>query len=124
MRERRAFVYRRQFPTRGDKAVRAQSIRGRMAMDGLYLPADAPWVPEFRHELLTFDAGRHDDQVDASGSIGQLLDRMRPGRAAAEVAPPRPTELIFQVGADGRLIANMTVREVVEMKMRRKQREG
>jgi hypothetical protein len=30
MRERQAYVARAQFPTRGDKAVRAQSIRGRM----------------------------------------------------------------------------------------------
>jgi hypothetical protein len=36
MRERKAYVAREQFPTRGDKAVRAQSIRGRMALEGLY----------------------------------------------------------------------------------------
>ncbi len=34
-RERQAYVFRRVFPTRGDKAVRAQSIRGRMALEGL-----------------------------------------------------------------------------------------
>ncbi len=39
MRERQAYVARHSFPTRGDKAVRAQSIRGRMALDGLHLPA-------------------------------------------------------------------------------------
>ena len=44
MRERAAFVARKQFATRGDKSVRAQSIRGRMALQGLYLPADAPWA--------------------------------------------------------------------------------
>jgi len=37
-RELKAHVYRQQFPTRGDKAVRAQSIRGRMALEGLYVP--------------------------------------------------------------------------------------
>ena len=37
-RELKAFCYREQFPTRGDKAVRAQSIRGRMALEGLYVP--------------------------------------------------------------------------------------
>ena len=41
-RERQAFVYRRTFPTRGDKAVRAQSIRGRMALHGLYVPQKRP----------------------------------------------------------------------------------
>jgi hypothetical protein len=57
-RERQAFVYRRDFPVRGDKAVRAQSIRGRMAIEGLYLPQDAPWVADLRSELLTFPAGK------------------------------------------------------------------
>jgi hypothetical protein len=37
-RDRKAYVFREQFPTRGDKAVRAQSIRGRMALEGLYVP--------------------------------------------------------------------------------------
>ena len=82
-RERSAYVARTQFPTRGgDKAVRAQSIRGRMAIDGLYVPVHAPWYAEFRRELLTFPAGKHDDQVDAMGLVGQLLDVMVAGRAA------------------------------------------
>lgn len=76
MRARRAFVARETFPTRGDKAVRAQSIRGRMALDGLYVPIHAPWFEQFRSELLTFPTGRHDDQVDALGLVGQLLDKM------------------------------------------------
>lgn len=87
LRERRAFVYREQFPTRGDKAVRAQSIRGRMAMKKLYLPKGADWVPEFVRELLTFPAGKHDDQVDALGLVGQLLDRMLKGTRAPEPKP-------------------------------------
>jgi len=75
MRERQAYVARETFPTRGDKAVRAQSIRGRMALDGLYVPVNAPWYEAFRSELLTFPTGRNDDQVDALGLIGQLLDK-------------------------------------------------
>src|SRR6185437_5241625 len=79
-RERQAYVAREQFPTRGDKAVRAQSIRGRMALDGLYVPINAPWYPELRSELLSFPAGKHDDQVDALGLVGQLLDKMVTGQ--------------------------------------------
>ena len=75
-RERRAFCAREQFPTRGDKAVRAQSIRGRMALRGLRVNATAPWRADFVSELLRFPAGVHDDQVDALGLVGQLLDRM------------------------------------------------
>jgi predicted phage terminase large subunit-like protein len=77
MRERSAYVTRDQFPTRGgDKSVRAQSIRARMSLEGLYVPTAALWYPAFRSELLSFPAGKHDDQVDALGLIGQLLDLM------------------------------------------------
>lgn len=76
MRKRKAYVSREQFPTRGDKAVRARSIQGRMALNGLYVPIAAPWYADFRSELLSFPAGKHDDQVDALGLIGQLLDLM------------------------------------------------
>jgi predicted phage terminase large subunit-like protein len=83
-RERQAYVFREQFPTRGDKAVRAQSIRGRMALEGLYVPIHAPWYPELRSELLSFPAGKHDDQVDALGLVGQLLDQMVKGQPLAK----------------------------------------
>lgn len=85
-RERKAYVFRDQFPTRGDKAVRAQSIRGRMALEGLYVPHLAEWFPDLRSELLSFPAGKHDDQVDALGLVGQLLDKMLSG------TKPRPVE--------------------------------
>lgn len=87
-RERKAYVAREQFPTRGDKAVRAQSIRGRMALEGLYVPHNAPWYPDFRSELLSFPAGKHDDQVDAIGLVGQLLDRMMSGSKPRLVEKP------------------------------------
>lgn len=76
MRERGAYVHREAFPTKGDKSVRAQSIRARMSLEGLYVPVAALWYPSFRSELLTFPAGKHDDQVDALGLVGQLLDAM------------------------------------------------
>lgn len=83
-RERKAYTFRQQFPTRGDKAVRAQSIRGRMAMEGLYIAADRPWRADLIGECLRFPAGVHDDQVDALGLVGQLLDQMIAGQS------PRP----------------------------------
>lgn len=87
LRERKAYVSREQFPTRGDKAVRAQSIRGRMALEGLYVPVNAAWYPDLRSELLSFPAGKRDDQVDALGLVGQLLDRMLKGTATKPVVP-------------------------------------
>lgn len=88
MRERKAYVAREQFTTRsGNKAVRAQSIRGRMALGGLYVPTKASWYPALRSELLSFPAGKHDDQVDALGLVGQLLDQMIAGRKPKKVEP-------------------------------------
>ena len=78
--ERHAYTHREQFPSRGDKAVRAQSMRGRMAMLGLYVRQGAPWFADLRAELLSFPAGKHDDQVDALGLVGQLLDKINAGQ--------------------------------------------
>jgi len=50
-----------------------------MALLGLHVPADALWLPDLRAELLAFPAGRHDDQVDALGLCGQLMDKFVPG---------------------------------------------
>jgi predicted phage terminase large subunit-like protein len=83
-RERGAWVAREGFPTRGDKSVRAQSIRGRMALDKLYVPEREPWWPALRSELLTFPAGKHDDFCDSLGLIGMLLDVMVAGREAKQ----------------------------------------
>lgn len=88
-RERQTYVHREQFPTRGDKAVRAQSIRGRMALEGLYVPIGASWYPDLRSELLSFPAGKHDDQVDALGLVGQLLDKMMPGNNPEKPEPDK-----------------------------------
>lgn len=88
-RERRAFVAREAFPTRGDKAVRAQSIRGRMALDGLYVPSASDWYPALRSELLSFPAGKHDDAADALGLLGQLLDTMLAGNRPAQAEKPK-----------------------------------
>jgi predicted phage terminase large subunit-like protein len=79
MQERDAYVTCTAFPTRGDKAVRATSMRGRMSQRGLYVDHNAPWFAEFRRELLSFPAGKHDDQVDMIGLLGQLLDNMVDG---------------------------------------------
>jgi predicted phage terminase large subunit-like protein len=93
MLERGAYVAREAFPTRGDKAVRAQSIRGRMALNGLYLPKDAPWVADLVAEMMSFPVGVHDDQVDMLGLLGQILDRMavkKPPSSPVGVLKPPP----------------------------------
>lgn len=76
LKEANVWTSRKPFASKHDKAVRAQSIRGKIAQHGLWLPANAPWRKDLEAELLTFPTGRHDDQVDALGLIGQLLDKM------------------------------------------------
>jgi hypothetical protein len=58
-----------------------------MALEGLYLPTNKPWAEQLRSELLSFPAGKHDDQVDALGLIGQLLDMIVPGERPRIAAP-------------------------------------
>ncbi len=54
-----------------------------MAMDGLFVPIHAPWFAAFKTELMSYPAGRNDDQVDALGLIGQVLDKMVKGNSKA-----------------------------------------
>lgn len=84
MREDKAYTVREQFVSRADKAVRAQSFRGLVATRGLRIPSYAIWRDELESELLRFPAAVHDDQVDACGLIGQLLDTMIDGQRAKD----------------------------------------
>jgi len=91
--ETETYVAREQFPTRGDKAVRAQSIRGRMALGGLFVHKDAKFLSDLISEAMSFPVGVHDDQIDALGLAGQLMDRMDYGRA------PKVDDRIMDIGA-------------------------
>lgn len=92
MRERKAYCVMTQFPTRGDKATRAQSFRALIASRGLRVPASADWRSSLESEMLRFPAGVHDDQVDALGLIGQLLDK------ALAAAPPKKPDKSDETG--------------------------
>jgi len=85
MRERKVYGLRKQFTSTSDKAVRAQSIRARMAMGKVYFPKNAEWMPEFKREMLMFPNGRNDDQVDALGLIGRMIDSMVAGKEQPKI---------------------------------------
>ncbi len=89
LRERRLFPYRKPFASSADKQTRAQSIRGRMAMGKVYFPKREPWSGELVSELLRFDVGRNDDQVDVLSLFGRMLDRMVSGTAPKRELPIR-----------------------------------
>lgn len=60
----------------GDKQIKAQAIRGRMAQGMVKFPKEAPWFARAKQEVLKFDKAGHDDFVDALSVIGRVLDTL------------------------------------------------
>jgi predicted phage terminase large subunit-like protein len=56
----------------GDKIMRMNQQTARIEAGSVFLPDRAPWLSDFRAELMAFPGGRHNDQVDA---LSQLLHR-------------------------------------------------
>ena len=81
--ERGIYVAREQFTSLTDKASRAQSIRGRMAMGKVKFPRNATYLAELERELLTFPVGVNDDQCDVLSLFGRMLDQL------SSKAPPK-----------------------------------
>jgi predicted phage terminase large subunit-like protein len=54
-----------------DKATRLEAQMARLATGRYHLPHEAPWLEDFRRELLAFPNGKYDDQVD---SMVQFLE--------------------------------------------------
>lgn len=116
-RERNIPVAMEMFPTKGDKTVRCQSIRGRLALSPLLVPTQAEWWPEVRAELLGFPSARWDDCADVLGLIGQILDRMY----APSVPTPKPPPKIFSMDPS---ICNVTLTDFFEQADRRHKRSA
>ena len=55
---------------KGDKVERMSTASYLMEAGQVYVPTDAPWLPDFQQELLAFPSSRYDDQVD---SVSQFL---------------------------------------------------
>jgi predicted phage terminase large subunit-like protein len=52
-----------------DKPARVQRASAVFEAGRVFLPVDAPWLPEYRRELLAFPGSRHDDQVDSTSQF-------------------------------------------------------
>ena len=74
--------------TTRSKEDRAAMALARFEAGGVVLPASASWLETFTSELLSFPAGRHDDQVDA---IVHLVNY-------TIAHPPLPIELEVDAG--------------------------
>lgn len=47
------------------KVERLSAKTARLAEGDFFLPSEAPWLSDLRHEMVAFPEGRHDDLVDA-----------------------------------------------------------
>jgi predicted phage terminase large subunit-like protein len=61
---------------KGDKTMRMHSVTSTIENGFVYLPDQADWLDEYRHELATFPRGKYDDQCD---STSQALDWVKTG---------------------------------------------
>lgn len=68
-----------------DKRSRAQSIRGRMRAGGVKFNKKAGWYLELEKEMLEFDRGTYDDQVDMMSLLGMYLDNFVDAPGVKEV---------------------------------------
>ena len=116
MRQRHIYAPIETIPSRHAKEIRVQSIAGRMAVRGLFLPAQAPWLSDFVSEALTFPTTT-DDQVDCLSLFGQLLDRLVPGREPVKKEPPK-------VLSTDPALCNISLTELFEANERRHQKSG
>lgn len=57
-----------------DKTARARSMQGRMRAHRVKFLKDSDWYSTFEEECVTFPRAKHDDQFDAFGYLGMLLD--------------------------------------------------
>ena len=83
MAERRVYCAREQYASTRDKPTRARSLQAMAASGKIYLPRHLEWSDSLMNELLTFPAGKHDDQVDALSLACRMLDQM-----VGKAAPP------------------------------------
>jgi predicted phage terminase large subunit-like protein len=67
----------------GDKTMRMNAQTARIEAGSVLLPGQAPWLDEFRREIMAFPAGRYSDQVDA---LSQALNRAFNNKRRGEVS--------------------------------------
>lgn len=79
MAESKTYIAIREMSDAGDKPAKARSFQGRMATGKVYFPKHAEWLDDLVLEMSMFPVG-HDDQIDALGLIGRMLDEMVGGR--------------------------------------------
>lgn len=113
----RSGPYEHLYASTSDKRTRAQSFRGMAAAGFVHVPqADTEWngiridasqVALFVDELVKFDGGVFDDQVDACSELGAMLEELYPPHVESEEKKrpddfdDRSIEELLEVDEDG-----------------------
>jgi predicted phage terminase large subunit-like protein len=83
--KRGVFLNKIEKPPMNDKLARARAIQGRMRQGGVRFDTESEWWPSFQEELLRFDRGEYDDQVDALAWLGQILNELESAPTVLEL---------------------------------------
>lgn len=86
--ERKVFCRLEWAPSISDKPARARGFQARASMGLVWLEPGAD-ISEFLH----FPAGKHDDEVDAAGIIGRMLDEAHPAIIPRQETRQTPPDL-------------------------------
>jgi len=70
---RESFVPIKEVLPKGDKVARCRPLSAKAEAGHLYVNKGALWWPAFRDELIEFDRGKWDDQVDAASGVHTML---------------------------------------------------
>lgn len=85
IRRRGKFLHLEAIPETVDKRMRAQPMRGRLRAGGVKFNKRGKWYGPFEQEMLEFDRGTHDDQVDMMSLFGMFLDHLQDAPTFKEV---------------------------------------
>lgn len=79
-----------------NKVARAETTAAMMDAGRIWVPENAPWLPEFVEELSTFPLGKHDDMVDTlTYAVNELSKRaVAPRKVVRE--PTDPSEVMWE----------------------------
>jgi len=80
-----------------DKIMRLNAQTATVENGFVHLPKEAPWLPEYLHELTTFPNCKHDDQADSTAQALEWLNVKRPPPVpmAGPIIVSRPREFPF-----------------------------
>jgi predicted phage terminase large subunit-like protein len=87
-----------------DKRARASSIIARFRAKGIRFDKTKDYYPTLESELMVFDRGKHDDQVDAYSCIGLGLNKMTSAQTLDAMLEDEIEEMEreISIGDDGR----------------------